>query len=198
MCTSPLQAHLRHHWAPQTLNQVPFGHLWDFCNSKATALIPHPLLHNNPDSVSVCVWRWREGWGWGARGMLNVKGCYPCAVMSGQAADITVIIQTWNHNRTHRPHKQWHTQTHWCSTVRGTKMGQIAGWELYQGQMGQGRAYTCSKSHRLSADKSLRCLTWIVPLFSITRTSHTVIMNRSKWVLNTKVFVTNVSPISEI
>lgn len=51
--------------------------------------------HNNPGSVHVFMWVCvcvfvEEGRGGGG---VNVRGWYPCAVMSGEAADTTMIIQ---------------------------------------------------------------------------------------------------------
>lgn len=64
--------------------------------------------------------------------------------------------------------------------------------------MGRSSTYTCSKSHNLSADKSLRCPTWKALLFSIMRAAHSVIMNHWKWALNREVSEMPISTISDV
>jgi len=65
-------------------------------------------------SLSTCAEK--EG---GGRG--SVRGWYPCAVMSGQAADTAMIIQGQLDLEQH--HEKRHTHTHASFTARGMKRG---------------------------------------------------------------------------
>ncbi len=60
------------------------------------------------------------GWEAGRGRGVNVRGCYPCAVMSGRPADTTMIIQDQldleQHNRQQQTHKQ-STPAHGCFTA---------------------------------------------------------------------------------
>lgn len=197
---SSYDASLRQHLPPQSLNQVTLVQLRH--TNKATALIPMlwgPLKNTHIQCLSIYVC-WEGGRGqegsmseagilvqWWASGLLTQPWLYRTSL-------------TWNNttNNTHTrapTRTRTHTRLFECERY---KMGQIAGWEIYQGQMGRGSTYTCSKSHNLSVDKSLRCPTRIAPLFSIMRAAHTVIMNHWKWAFSEEVSVMPVSTISDV
>lgn len=188
-----------------TLNQVTFVHLTDICDNKVTAVFSgmkkrtctHVHTHsittlNVCDCLCSCV---RVAKGRRGQGSMS-KACILVHWWAGALLTQPMIIQDqldlehhhlqlerWSHTNT-----VTHTNT-WLFHRERYKTGQIAVWEVYQGQMGQGSTYTCSKSHNLSTDKSLQCLTRVAPLFSITSTSHTVSMNHWKWILTREVSV---------
>lgn len=137
----PCESLVKQRLHPWSLNHVTCAHLWDICGNNN--LILHLLLHNNPGSVG----KERKGVErsmseagiivqWWAGRLLTLPWLYRT----------NLTCNNTTNNCRHKTHKQSHNNT-WLLHY------------IYQARWDKATHTPLQKSHKLSVDKSLPCLT---------------------------------------